>query len=42
MFAILGALAGAIIDIIVIVCLAVGLISLPFILIGWIVGKIKA
>lgn len=42
MFAILGALAGAIIDVIIIVCLAVGLISLPFILIAKIVGKIKA
>ncbi len=41
MFTVLGALIGAIIDIAILLALAVTIISVPFIAIGWIAGKVS-
>ncbi len=39
MFTAIGAIIGVIIDIIIVLFLGVTIISLPFVVIGWIVGK---
>lgn len=39
MFTAIGAIIGAIIDIIIVLSLGVTIVSLPFVAIGWIIGK---